>query len=387
MANIKLVYINPTGGYVQPSSTSDVVQSVGKIELTGVGGVAIDAGGAKLSNLASPATSTDAATRGYVDNLINGLSWVAPVSVVATSAVTLSGSQTIDGVTPPNGARVLITGQNGSTPDVDNGIYLVNTSGAWTRSSDTLQSGTAMFVQSGTTYADTQWTLTTDSAITPGVTAIIFQQFGAGSSYSAGNGISIVGSTISVDLATVSGLEFATGELRIDVADTNELTIDANGLNVEGVPSLFKINGSAVSANVTAANLNTLTDGSSITSLHGHATIGQIIQTAAGLTIGAPVIISNLGTAEPGAASSAATAGIVAVCTQTTAASGNAPLATHGKVTGLSGLTAGAPYYLGDSGGLALYSAVTSGNRAIRIGFASSATDLIVNVQDMGVKP
>lgn len=425
MASIKLVYINSTGGYVQSSSTGDEASGLGKLTLAGVGGVAIDAGGAAVTNLGTPSNNSDAATKSYVDSLVNGLTWVSPVVVVATSAVTLSGSQTIDGVTPINGSRVLITGQNGSTPDAANGIYLVNTSGAWSRSSDTLRSGTAMFVQSGSTYADTQWVLTTDAVITPGVTAIIFAQAGAGVSYSAGDGINIVGTTISakgdstkainvdatngiqvvvdtnyglsidatnglrVDLATNPGLEFSSGNLQVKVASADQLALDASGVNVVGVPSQFKINGSAVSTNVTATNLNALTDSASITALHRH---GQIFTTGTVATGGVgsayPVYFNTSGEVATAAASSTLTAGVVGIAINTYSAGATAVVQTHGECTVFSGLTVGAPYYLDDSGGaVELYSTLTSGNRAIRIGYAKSATTIILNIQDMGVKP
>lgn len=462
MANVKLVYINGTGGYVQSTATTDVAQNIGKIELTGVGGVALDAGAAKLSNLGAPSVSTDAATKGYVDTVATGLSWTAPVVAVADSAVTLSGSQTVDGVTLANGARVLITGQNGATPDSANGIYIVNTSGAWTRSSDVLQPGTAMFVTEGTTYADTQWVLTTDtSPIVPGTTAIIFDIFGASIAYVGGSGIDITGATISVigdsasainvdaalgvqvvadtasalyidpaaglqvvadgvsaltidpsaglqvkadtnyglgidpttglqiSLAADPGLEFSTGDLRIKVASANELSLDASGLNVEGVPTQFKIGSTAVSANVTATNLDALTDSATYTGLHKHNSVQFAATATSTLAAGDVVYVDGAGSVDKGNANATSTSTVVGVSLGSISAAASGPIVSAGYVSGLSGLTAGSAYFLSDAsaGALALYSALTSGNRAIRIGYAASTTDLVVNIQDMGVKP
>ncbi|QQS59860.1 hypothetical protein IPN35_03255 [Candidatus Peregrinibacteria bacterium] len=42
-------------------------------------GTSTDAGGNAITNLASPSSGSDAATKTYVDNLINGLTWKAPV--------------------------------------------------------------------------------------------------------------------------------------------------------------------------------------------------------------------------------------------------------------------------------------------------------------------
>jgi hypothetical protein len=57
----------------------------------------------------------------------------------------------------------------------------------------------ACFVEEGTTYADTQWRLTTNGAITIGSTSLTFEQFGAGSSYTQGSGITISWNVVAID--------------------------------------------------------------------------------------------------------------------------------------------------------------------------------------------
>jgi hypothetical protein len=451
MANVKLVYINSVGGYTQPTATTDVVQNVGKIELTGVSGVAIDAGAAKISNVATPASGTDVATKDYVDNVALGLSWKQPVRAVATTSVTLSGAQTVDSVSLTDGDRVLITGQNSGTPNSANGIYVVNTSGSWSRATDSdasgeLNAGTAVFVTEGTTYADTQWVLTTNNPIVVGTTPIIFAQFGGGTSYSAGDGLNLVGTTFSVkgdgtkainvdasagvqvkadtnyalsidstaglrvkadtnfglsidtttglrvDVDANGGVEFNSGDLRVKIASADQLSASSSGLAVTGVPSQFKINGSAVSSNVTHTNLNALTDSSSITALHNHAnvmftSIEAYDSFADGQVAYLRVDNQKLALAR---ADSATTSTVIGVAVGSVGGGfTNGKFLTHGAYTGFTSLTPGAPYYLSDTtyGGLMLYSALTSGSRAIRIGYALSATAIAVNIQDMGVKP
>jgi hypothetical protein len=422
---IKLTTINPTGGYIQPTLITDVVDTLGKIELTGVAGVALTTNGADITGLpATPSGATAAASKAYVDSIaVSGATWVNPVVVVATSSVTLSGSQTIDSVTPANGARVLVTGQNGTTPDAANGIYIVNTGGAWSRSSDTLADGTAMFVEQGTTYAGTQWVLTTNNPITAGVTAIIFTQFGGGTTYTNGDGLNLVGTTFSVkgdgtkainvdasagvqvvvdtnyglsidssagirvDLDATPGLEFNSGNLRIKIASADQLALDASGLNVVGVPSQFEINGSAVSTNVTATNLNALTDSSSVTALHRHAQLFAQGQAGAGIAAGNPVYVTALGSIGNAAANNTATAGVVGVAVTNVNLGDPIVYQTHGACAAFSGLTVGAPYYLDDAGGVDLYTGITSGNRVIRLGYALTNSIIMLNVQDMGVKP
>ena len=113
---------------------------------------------------------------------------VKPAVRAATTAnITLSGTQTIDGVSLAVGQRVLVKNQNTGS---QNGIYVV-ASGSWTRATDfdgspstEVTAGDFVFVQEGTTYADTGWVLTTNGTITIGTTALTFAQFSSTSSVS-----------------------------------------------------------------------------------------------------------------------------------------------------------------------------------------------------------
>ena len=158
----------------------------------------------KITGLLDPTNAQDAATKNYVDTVTNGLSWLESVRVATTANGTLASSfangQTVDGVTLATGDRILIKNQSTGS---ENGIYTVNASGAPTRATDAdtqtdiLQA--AMFVQEGTTNADTAWVLSTNAPITVGTTALVFTQFGAGASYTAGTGISISSNVISIE--------------------------------------------------------------------------------------------------------------------------------------------------------------------------------------------
>jgi len=96
-----------------------------------------------------------------------------PCLVAATSNITLSGEQTIDGIALVTGDRVLVTAQ---TSSVDNGIYVVST-GTWSRApdfsrSDDVVEGTQVYITRGTHVGG--YVLTTQGDITFGTSLITF---------------------------------------------------------------------------------------------------------------------------------------------------------------------------------------------------------------------
>ncbi len=104
--------------------------------------------------------------------------WKDACRVVATANITLSNTQTIDGVAVVAGDRVLCVGQ---TTAANNGIYDVVSGGAWTRSADSdtsaeMKAGVAVHVSEGTTYSNSFWKLETNDVITLGTTALTFTQ-------------------------------------------------------------------------------------------------------------------------------------------------------------------------------------------------------------------
>ena len=167
--------------YLSGVTSSVQSQFGGKVSKTGdtLSGN-LDLGNNNIISLASPVSASDAATKQYVDNVATGLNVKQSVRAATTANITLSGTQTIDGVAVIAGDRVLVKNQ---TTAAQNGIYIA-AAGAWARSVDTDNSpagevvaGIFTFVTEGTLNADTGWTLTTNNPITLGTTDLTFTQF------------------------------------------------------------------------------------------------------------------------------------------------------------------------------------------------------------------
>lgn len=164
----------------------------------------IDMVNTPINNLPDAVLNQQPVTLAQLQAAIQGYAWKAPVRAASTANLTLSGTQTVDGVALVANDRVLVKSQSTATA---NGIYVV-ASGAWTRATDfdtgAEALGAAVFVSEGTTLGNSVWLQTADGPITIGTTNLVFQQIGAGTAYTAGNGITIIGAAIAVDPAVVA---------------------------------------------------------------------------------------------------------------------------------------------------------------------------------------
>lgn len=217
-------------------------------------------------------------------------------------------------------------------------------------------------------------------------------------------GIEITASGIAIDIAatnpgvgfdgsgdleakvvTTGGIEKAATGLQIKIDDTPDtLDVDGDGLKVVGLPSLFKINGTAVGATVTAPNLDTLTDGSNADALHTHAGVSEAqavensFTATEGLTAGDPVYIDANGNAVSQATAASDTEfDILGVAKTTVTATNPVDVVSLGPADVLSGATAGDRYYLAAAGGLTT-TVPSAGNWVVRVGWAMDANTLFV---------
>ena len=174
-------------------------------------GANLAASGYKITGLADPTSDQDAATKIYVDNAVNGLSWKPAANLLVVGNIALTGSTgslTIDGhdalTATHNGYRLLLTGQTTAT---EKGVYTYSDAGAGytlTRSTDadvyTELIGATIFIQEGTTYGKTSW-LQSNHYLTSFASQNWVQMAGAGA-YVAGAGLAADGTTFNVGAGT-----------------------------------------------------------------------------------------------------------------------------------------------------------------------------------------
>lgn len=230
-----------------------------------------------------------------------------------------------------------------------------------------------------------------------------------------GDGIAVGADDVSVDLAANPGLEFSGGDLlvkvsgdkgiilsangvEIEIDDTPDtLDVDADGLKVVGVPSLFKVNDVAVGATVTAANLDTLTDTSNADALHTHASqpateaprVEDTHVNNIAITTGNAVCWSTtddeITKADNSAAATSRCIGVAR--TGGLIDPGTSEVVKHGICEGcLSGATVNTPYFVGAAGAMVLFASIPTPGRVVRVGYAANADDLDVQIMDLGYK-
>jgi len=161
----------------------------------------------KITGLGTPTNSTDAATKGYVDSIAEGLHIHESVRAATTTNVNLANAlengDTLDGITLATNDRILVKNQ---TTQSENGIYVVQASGQPSRATDfdtaaEVDSGDFVFVYAGTVNAGTGWVQTNRPA-TIGTDAIVFTQFSGAGTYLGGAGMTLDGNTFNVGAGT-----------------------------------------------------------------------------------------------------------------------------------------------------------------------------------------
>jgi len=236
----------------------------GNIVLAPQGTGTVDVSSKRITGLATPTQATDAATKGYVDASSQGLDIKSSVRAATTTDITLSGTQTVDGVVLVAGNRVLVKNQTNAS---QNGIYVVSAS-TWTRAIDAeangeLTAGSFTFVEEGTYNSDSGWVISTNGEIVIGTDNIAWTQFSGTGSYSASNGVQLIGTNFSakVDDSTIA---VVSGSLKVkdgltlvtpNIGVATGTSLDLTGNLTAGNATFGGASGGSISgANLMSAN-------------------------------------------------------------------------------------------------------------------------------------
>lgn len=211
----------------------------------------------------TPSAANDVVNVSYLDARLEGLDPKESVRVATTADIDLTtgGLLTIDTVTVIADDRVLVKNQ---TNTEENGIY-VAAAGAWSRAADANAAseleGAYTIVREGTANGLKGWVQTATIG-TLDTDPVTFVQFSATSAMVGGDMITVTGATISVDLATVSGLESTNvgndaGQLRIKLEASNP-TLQIDGSNQLGAKldaaRAITTGASGIGVNIEASN-------------------------------------------------------------------------------------------------------------------------------------
>ena len=245
-------------------------------QLTAAASVPINAIALTTGSISTaPTNDTDIANKLYVDSIAQGLNFHAACNYATTTSnvytVTYNNGSSgvgatltnagalaafaVDGVTLTGsniGNRILIKNQaNGAY----NGVYTLTTVGsgsvAWvlTRATDYDSSGTGtneidagdfMYVLAGSTLANTSWVQQTPLPITVGTTALVFLQFGAQITYTAGTGLTLAANQFSITNTAVTANSYGSASTvptytvnaqgQLTAASNTSIAIDAGAV-------------------------------------------------------------------------------------------------------------------------------------------------------------
>ena len=178
--------------------------------------------------ITAPTSGTDIVNKTYADTIASGINFHQAVRLATTAALAANtynngasgvgatltananGALSVDGVAAVVGNRILVKDE---VTQANNGVYTVTQVGSGaavyilTRATDfdsagsgvdQIDAGDFFLVTAGTTLANTSFVQQTPLPIVVGTTAIVFTQFGAPITYSAGTGLTLGGTVFSI---------------------------------------------------------------------------------------------------------------------------------------------------------------------------------------------
>ena len=264
----------------------------------------------------APVSGNDVVNKTYLEFFAAGLSWKQPVLCATTANITLSGLQTLDGVTVVAGDRVLVKNQSTAS---QNGIYLASAT-AWSRApdADTWNDliSAICFVETGSTLSGSAWYCTAQPGGTIGTTAVNWSNFSVATTYTAGTGLTLAGNQFSITNTGVTAAAYGSASKTLTAT-----------VNAQGQLTVLADTNIAI-ANTQVSGLGTM----STQAASGVAITGGTIDgvTIGGVTAGAvtATTFTGAGTGLTGTATSLSIGGNAATATSATTATNIAGGAT-----------------------------------------------------------
>jgi len=327
----------------------------------------------------TPTNNTDIVNKQYADAIASGIHFHEAVDLATTTALpantynngtsgvgatltaNANGALSVDSTLTVVGNRILVKNE---VTQANNGVYTVTQVGSagtpyiLTRATDFDTAGTGVdqidegdffLVTSGTVNANTAWVQQTAPPITVGTTAIVFQQFSAPITYTAGTGLSESPSyTFNIANIGTAGTYGSASAVPVFVTNAQGQVTSVTNTNIA-------INGSAVTGNISGSAgsvANALTLGTYLTgtSFNGSAAVTATVDATSANT--ASKVVARDG------------AGDFAAGTITAALSGNATTAT--TATNVAGGAANKLVYQSSVGTTAFADAPTASNQNLQ---------------------
>lgn len=343
----------------------------------------------------APVNGNDVVNKTYLDYFATGLSWKQPVLCGTTANITLSGVQTLDGISAVAGSRVLVKNQ---TAPAENGIY-ISAAGAWARSTDADSwdelISAICFVESGTTLAGSAWYCTVQPGGTIGATAITWSNFSVASVYTAGTGLTLSSYQFSITPVGTAGTYGSASQVPVFITNASGQVTSATNTSIaiagnqitSGTIDTARISGSYTGitgvGTLTAGTWNASTIGVAYGGTGAATLTGYVKGTGtAALTASATIPstdISGLGTMSTQNANNVAiTGGTIATLTSPIAVgsggTGASTLTGYVKGAGTTALTASSTIPSGDISGLGTMATQNASSVAITGGTESGVT-------------
>jgi hypothetical protein len=269
----------------------------------------------------APVSGNDVVNKTYLEFFAAGISWKQPVVCGTTANITLSGLQTLDGVTVVAGDRVLVKNQSTSS---QNGIYLASAT-AWSRApdADTWDEliSAICFVESGSTLAGSAWYCTIQPGGTIGTTAITWSNFSVAATYTAGTGLTLTDYVFSITNTGVAAAAYgsasktltatvnAQGQLTVlaatDIAIANTQVSGLGTMSTQAASSVAITGGTINGVTIGGSTAGAIT-GTTITATTFNGAGTGLTGTASGLSIGGNAATSTSATTATNLAAGAA---------------------------------------------------------------------------------